>query len=200
MGITFIAVVFIVVYHIQEVALEVKTLKQGSYTVSMLAKKNERISSWKERGVESYHFFFGNETISITSNKLFVNYYDYGAVTSGANILVEAGRVSVDAVTRNGEELSRAAILEICPIKKNKINFGGFKVVVQPGVQFPAISSHILSPKKKLVAGDVTLSLDENRLYVNNEFFALIGRAQSILVSFGEVSLIDETTSCEMKP
>lgn len=167
-------------------------ISRWSYTVTMLPH-GKRPSSG-ESGDGTYYFIFDEEIIAIRDNHLYVNYADFGTISTGSTVLIDYGVVSVDGKEREGSRLSHQDALALAKRKKSKSYVGGRKVEFVPAPNSVSITTHAFSDKETLSSGNLSISVDGNNYTINNAETGVLHSNQSFRVYFGKVSITNDNS------
>lgn len=169
---------------------DVRKYNVGDYEINLV---NIPISISSTRNIEGgYGLFSAEIMVYIYSNRLYVNFTDYGVVSNNASVFISDTGVTVDGIERDGTVLSYEKALEIAPKKKSRAMVGGHKVTAVPGWSIHGVRTYWFSSKEKLRAGSYRMVVHDHHLLINGTDFGYLDVGEELLLRWDKVYAVKE--------
>ena len=136
---------------------------------------------------ETYQYSCGDVAVEIKNEELIVNNTRYGELTSGVDILIDHGGVSVGGEKREGTPMTAQDVMDAAPVKETTKDLGDFSVTVRPGSSFTSTTQ--VFGKHTLTVGKTKVSIKNHELSVNGTSYGNLTKGDDILVEQGSVTV-----------
>ena len=140
---------------------------------------------------DTYQYSCGDVSIEIRNEELIVNNTRYGGLTSGVDILVDHGVVSVGGEKREGTPMTAQEVMDAAPVKETTKDLDGYAVTVRPGSSFTSATQ--VFGKHTLTVGKTKVSIKKNELAVNGTSYGSLTKGDAILVEQDSVTVSGKT-------
>ena len=165
-----------------------RVLSIGEYRVEVQDAGDFGGGGWETwNGMRRYEYHFDDVTLTILGADLFVNERSYGSLNSQDKVVIARGRVWVDDHVRPGMPLTSQEYDALHPVIEHQVTIGGTRAVLR-GRSISGVSTSPFG-RQSVEVDDITLSVVDGMLYVNNERRQRVRREDVIVVSSGEVEV-----------
>ncbi len=160
--------------------------KLGTHSVVVKPGTLVKTTSSSSLGAETTHrFTCGDVKVVIRNEEFIVNDKTYGLLSPSDAVLVDRGRVYVENRPVEGRTLWDEEKLERSPVKETTGELAGYRVAVRPGSMMTTETQFL--GKHTLKVGEPTVSIKNDRLFVNDKPYGTLKPGDTVLVENGKV-------------